>query len=77
MAGAHRAGQWRTIVDVRHTFPSADAVTVASGKTVIVFNIAGNRYRLVTAIHFHTQRVYVLQFLTHAAYSRDTWKEVL
>ena len=50
---------------------------MASGRTVIVFNIAGNHYRLVTAIHFNTQLVYVLQFMTHAAYSRETWKEVL
>ena len=41
-----------------------------------VYRIAGNRYRVVTAIHLHTQLVYVLQFLTHAAYSRDPWKEV-
>ncbi len=72
-----RAGQWNTLIDLRKTFPSADAVRVASGRSVIVFNIAGNRYRLVTAIHFHTKLVYVLLFLTHAAYSQDTWKDHL
>jgi mRNA interferase HigB len=72
-----RAGQWNHLIDLKRTFPSADAVTVASSRTVIVFNIAGNRYRLVTAIHFNTKLVYVLLFLTHAAYSQDTWKNQL
>ena len=70
-----RAGQGYTLIDLHKTFPSADAVRVASGRSVVVFNIAGNRYRFVTAIHFHTQRVYVLLFLTHAADSQDTWKD--
>ena len=72
-----RAGQWHNLIGLRRTFPSADAVRVASGRLVIVFNIAGNRYRLVTAIHFNTKLVYVLLFLTHAEYSQDTWKDQL
>jgi len=72
-----RAGQWNNIIDLRKTFPSADAVIVASGRFVVVFNITGNRYRLVTAIHFNTKLVYVLLFLTHAEYSQDIWKDHL
>ena len=66
--------QWENLQDVRRVFPHADAVTVASGNTVTVFNIRGNKYRLIVAIHYNTQRVYVLRFLTHADYSRDFWK---
>jgi mRNA interferase HigB len=72
-----RAGQWNNIIDLRKTFPSADSVMAASGRPVMVFNIAGNRYRLVTAIHFNTKLVYVLLFLTHAEYSQGTWKDHL
>jgi mRNA interferase HigB len=42
-----------------------------------VFNIAGNKYRLVTAIHYNRQIVYTLRVMTHAEYSRDKWKEQL
>ncbi len=42
-----------------------------------VFNIRGNRYRLIAAIHYNTQRVYVLRLLTHAQYSKDLWKDGL
>jgi mRNA interferase HigB len=52
-------------------------VTVASGRSVIVFNVAHNRYRLIAAVHYNTQIVYTLMILTHKEYDRDTWKERL
>jgi mRNA interferase HigB len=62
---------------VRRESPHADLVTVASGKPVTVFNVAGNKYRLVTAIHYNRQIVYTLRLMTPAEYSRDKWKEQL
>ena len=72
-----KAADWSSIADLRQTFPSADPVRVASGRTVIVFNIARNRYRLITAIHYNMRKVFVLRFLTHAKYDRETWKDEL
>ena len=51
--------------DIRKTLPSADWV-----QGLVVFNVGGNNYRLVAAVHFNTQRVYVRQVLTHAEYSK-------
>jgi mRNA interferase HigB len=69
--------EWENFDDVRKVYANADEVRVASGRPVTVFNIKGNRYRLVVAIHYNTQCVYVLKFLTHAEYSKDAWKEQL
>lgn len=66
--------QWKGFDDLGKIFPSADLVTVKSGKTVIVFNIGGNKYRLVAAIHYNTQKVFILDVMTHADYSAMTWK---
>jgi mRNA interferase HigB len=71
------SAHWSNVADVRITFPHADLVTVASGKPVTVFNIGGNKYRLVTAIHFNRQIVYTLRAMTHAEYSRAKWKDQL
>ncbi len=49
----------------------------ASGNTVTFFNIAGNDFRLITAIHYRTQLIFILRFLTHAEYSKDNWKQEL
>jgi mRNA interferase HigB len=72
-----RAASWRNLADVRACYPSADMVQVASQKPVIVFNVCGNTYRLIVAMHFDRQTAYTLRFLTHAEYSKDTWKDEL
>jgi mRNA interferase HigB len=72
-----RVANWRSLTELRATYPSADMVTVGSGKNVIVFNVCGNTYRLIVAIHFDRQTAYTLRFLTHADYSKDNWKNEL
>ncbi len=72
-----RIARWRNIQEVRRVYPHADPVTVASGNTVTVFNVCGNKYRLIVAIHYNRQRVYVLRLLSHAEYSKNLWKKSL
>ncbi len=72
-----RAAKWLSFADVRKTFPSADSVTVASGRQVVIFNIAHNRYRLIAAVHYKSRIVYTLMILTHRQYDRSAWKEQL
>ncbi len=72
-----RGGTWRSLPDLRRTFSAADSVKVASGRQVIVFNISGNAFRLVAAVHFNTGLVYALAFMSHAEYSKDRWKTTL
>lgn len=72
-----RAAQWTRFEDVRATFAGADEVKVSSGRKVVVFNIAGNNYRLITAIHYDRRKVFVLRFLTHAEYDKYRWKDEL
>lgn len=72
-----KSAEWKSISDVRKTYPSADSVKVESGRTVTIFNVCGNDYRLLTAIHYNGQRVYTLQLLTHAEYDKNKWKKDL
>ena len=71
------AASWYSLADVRKTWRSADQVKVASGRIVLVFNIAGNAFRLIAAAHFNRQLLFVLMFMTHAEYSKNRWKEKL
>jgi len=68
---------WRQLQDVRADYPHADAVTVASGRSITVFNIAGNKYRLVVDILYAPQVIYVCKVLTHAEYTKGRWKDQL
>ncbi len=68
---------FRHFADLRRCFRSADQVRVASDRLVVVFNIHGNDYRLICAIHYNTGMVFLLRFLTHADYSKERWKDEL
>ena len=68
---------WRHFADVRSTFGSVDAARVSSGNTVYIFDIRGNNFRLIAAIHFNTRTVYVLAVLTHEEYDKEKWKDQL
>ena len=72
-----RQAQFRHFADLRQCFRAADQVRVASGNPVVVFNVCGNTYRLICAIHFDPGKVFLLRFLTHAEYSKDRWKDEL
>jgi mRNA interferase HigB len=69
-----RRADWANLMELRKAFPHADAVEVRSGHTATVFNIRGNRYRLIVAIKYQWRMVYVLRFLTHREYDTDKWK---
>jgi mRNA interferase HigB len=68
---------WLDFMDVRQTFGSADTAQVCDGHTATVFDIGGNKYRLIAAIHYNTGIVYAMMVLTHKDYSRNKWKEQL
>ena len=72
-----KATAWTCLADARATFPHADQVAVRSGRKVVVFNIGGNKYRLITAIHYNRGLVFTLMVLTHAEYGKEEWKDVL
>ena len=50
-------------------FPGADKV----GR-LVVFNIGGNKYRLVASVHFNRHKLYVRHVLTHREYDEGAWK---
>jgi mRNA interferase HigB len=72
-----KRAEWRNFLDIRGTFGAADIVKVASGHNVVIFDIGGNKYRLITSIHYNTGMVYALLVLTHKEYDKDRWKDIL
>ncbi|MDP1932314.1 MAG: type II toxin-antitoxin system HigB family toxin [Gammaproteobacteria bacterium] len=58
---------FHSFADLRAAFNSVDRV-----KNFYVFNIGGNKYRVVAAIHFNRQKLYVRHVFTHSQY--DHWR---
>ena len=65
-----KSGRFSSFAELRKTFPSADQV----GK-LTVFNIGGDKARLIAAIHYNRQKVYIRAVLTHDEYDKGKWKE--
>ena len=61
-----KAAEWCTFTDVKMDFGSVDAV----GNQHFVFNIRGNRYRLVVVIKFVMGYVFIRFVGTHEEYEK-------
>ena len=61
---------WQNLTEVQMLYPKAEAVS-----NFTVFNIKGNKYRLISSINYKKQIVYVKYVLTHAEYDKDRWKD--
>ena len=64
-----RRSEFRSFIEIRATFPSADKVG-----ELIVFNIGGNKYRLVASIHFNRGKVFIRNVMPHQEYDKGRWK---
>jgi mRNA interferase HigB len=68
-ANVAEKANWERFSDVRAALKSVDQVD-----RFCVFNILGNRYRLICVIQYNRGKVYVRHVLTHAEYDRGRWK---
>lgn len=59
----------RTMAELRQTFPSADRVG-----DCIVFNVGGNKYRVIARLNYTHQKVFIRFVLSHAEYNKGKWK---
>jgi mRNA interferase HigB len=69
-----KSAGWRSLEEVRRTYSRTDGIPVGE-RVYTVFNISGNRYRLVTEIFYEAQTILVRQVLTHAEYDKGDWKK--
>ena len=63
-----KKAEWRGLHEVRRQYPSADQVG-----DVLIFDVLGNQYRLMTRVNYSVQRIYVKALLNHREYDRKEW----
>ena len=61
---------FRNFADLKKTFNSVDKVGMLH-----IFNIGGNKIRLIVSIHFNRQRLYIRHILNHYEYDKGLWKK--
>lgn len=68
--------EWKQLLDVQEDFANAEAVPVKK-ESYTVLNICHNQFRLIVSINYQKGILWVKNFLTHAEYNKNTWKEIL
>ena len=58
------------LAELRRTFNSADPVG-----DCVVFNVGGNKYRVIAHIEFRLQIMWIRAVMSHAEYDKDKWKD--
>ncbi len=64
-----RATRYKMWAELKKTFPNTDKVGDR-----IVFDVGGNKYRIITVIHFNRGKVYIRDVLTHREYDKEKGK---
>lgn len=60
---------WQNLIELQQDFQDAESVG-----NFTVFNIKGNKYRLILDIDYEIQVAYFKYFLTHSEYDKEQWK---
>lgn len=58
-----------SFADLKLSFNSVDKVG-----NLYVFDVGGNKLRLIASIHFNRQKIYIRHILTHKEYDKGTWR---
>ena len=70
-----RLARWQSFQDVKALFGQSDvARDTASGRTATIFDIGGNKYRLITLIDYTRQTVLITHAMDHKEYDKGRWK---
>jgi mRNA interferase HigB len=67
------SAEWTNWADLKSTFGTADLVKIGTRK-LVVFNVGGNKYRLITTVNYQGFVVIVELALTHREYDAEKWK---
>ena len=67
-----RRADWRNFGDVRATYNTVDQET---GTRRVIFDIGGNKYRLIAVIDYERHKIFIRFVLNHKEYLKGKWKK--
>ena len=65
-----RTNEFKSFAGLKSVFNAVDKVG-----SLYVFDIGGNKLRLIAAIHFNSQKLYIRYILTHKEYDKGVWRK--
>lgn len=64
-----KRNEFNNFAELKKSFNTVDKV-----RDLFVFDIGGNKLRLISNIHFQRKKVYIRDILTHKEYEKNAWK---
>jgi mRNA interferase HigB len=71
-----RKAHWQNFQDAKATFGQTDVATGSNGGTATIFDIGGNKYRVVAQIDYRRQTILIKAVLDHKQYDKGFWKKL-
>ncbi|MGA2497042.1 MAG: type II toxin-antitoxin system HigB family toxin [Tepidisphaeraceae bacterium] len=70
-----RQAHWQNFQDARALFGQTDVTNdTVSGRTATIFDIGGNKYRIIALIDYTRQTVLITHVMDHKEYDKNNWK---
>ena len=71
-----RRAVWRNFQETRATFGQTDVATGHAGRTATIFDVGGNKYRIIAQLDYRRQVVQIRAVMDHAEYDRRAWRRL-
>lgn len=71
-----RKAYWRNFQDTRATLRQTDTALGDTGRTATIFDVGGNKYRVIAHVDYVRQTVKIEAVLDHREYDRNLWKKL-
>jgi len=71
-----RRARWHNFQEAKSTFGQTDVATGETGRTATIFDIGGNKYRIVAHIDYSRQTVKIEAVMDHQEYDKGRWKKL-
>src|ERR1051325_3821963 len=62
------SAEWKKRIDAKTTFPATDPWTSDNGTEYLIFDVGGNKYRVVARPIFITELIIIMVVMTHDEY---------
>jgi mRNA interferase HigB len=71
-----RKARWRNFQDTKATFGQTDVATGETGRTATIFDVGGNKYRILAHVDYARQTVKIEAVMGHQEYDENLWKKL-
>jgi len=68
-----RKARWRNFQDAKATFGQTDVAIGDTGRTATIFDVGGNKYRIIAHVDYMRQTIKIEAVLDHSEYDRKKW----